>query len=186
MNESLWNKDGFLFEFNYAYTGDDPMLIHTTRCRLFWRTLLWSPLIWTVIFFAAVLVFLVLFPIAFLVGARPAICKGDVSSEGFVSYKKWPTVKGHRILPAGVAAVALLVYLLYLVFIFIASKFSVVQIYLVITVLALLSIWAIVQFSRTEMASLFWQHLTEKKRDWCPNVRFVSKEELLAAKKEKN
>ena len=52
--------------------------------------------------------------------------------------------------------------------------------------LIVLLTYGMVKLSKTEIGSLFWSHLIEKKNDWCPNVRFVNKEELLEARKEKN
>src|SRR3989344_3081170 len=86
LKESLWNKDGLLFKFNYGYTLKKPEQVYTTRCQLFWRTVIWS--------------FIALF------------------------------------------------------------------------------IYGIVKLSRTEIGLLFREHLTEKTRNWCPTVRFVSKDEL--------
>jgi len=45
-------------------------------------------------------------------------------------------------------------------------------------VVIVLLIYGIVKLSKTEIGLLFREHLTEKTRNWCPTVRFVSKDEL--------
>ena len=178
MKESLWNKDGLLFKFNYAYTFRKPEEIISNRCRLFWRTFIMSPPIWCGVTLALVFVYGISFPIFFLFGVRPAVFEGDSTAYPYVPYKKWPTVRGHRVLPIVVISVFLSLYLLYLFSVVLLKTFSAIQIYFFAAVVIVLLIYGIVKLSRTEIGLLFREHLTEKTRNWCPTVRFVSKDEL--------
>ena len=178
MKESLWNKDGLLFKFNYAYTNRKPEEIISSRCWLFWRTVILSPLVWCVIILAFVLMFGLFFPVLFLFGLRPSVFEGDDATRPYVPYKKWPTILGHRILPVVVMVMIATYYLLYFGFSFIVFAFTRSQVYLFIGALIALLIYGIVKLSRTEIGLLFREHLTEKTRNWCPTVRFVSKDEL--------
>ena len=124
MKESLWNKDGVLFKFNYAYTDRKPEEITSNRCRLFWRTFIMSPPIWCLMILAFVLMLGIFFPTFFLFGVRPSVFEGDNRAYLYVPYKKWPTVRGHRILPIGVISVFLSLYLLYLFSVVLLKTFS--------------------------------------------------------------
>ena len=186
MKESLWDKDGLLFMFNYGYTKKKPERIYTTRCQLFWRTVILSPLAWFGVGLIFVFMFGLFFPIFFLFGVRPSIFGGDDTSCLYVSYKKWPIIFGHRILPIVVMGIVVASYLLYLSFSFIVFAFTRNQVYLFVGALIVLLTYGMVKLSKIEIGSLFWSHLIEKKNGWCPNVRFVNKEELLEARKEKN
>lgn len=46
-------------------------------------------------------------------------------------------------------------------------------------------IYGVTRLYKGEIGLLVRQHLSDKKKDWCPNVRFVSKEELSAVREEK-
>src|SRR3989344_9506814 len=98
MKESLWDKDGLLFKFNYAYTSIKPEEIISNRCRLFWRTVILSPLFWFGVCFFIVIMYGLIVPIFFLFGFRFAVLKEDNQDLMLVPYKKWPTILGHRIL----------------------------------------------------------------------------------------
>lgn len=46
MKESLWDKDGMLFKFNYGYSKLKPEQVQINRCHLLKRTFLLSPVVW--------------------------------------------------------------------------------------------------------------------------------------------
>lgn len=178
------NKNGLLYKIAYGWSPSfSPS--QTNLCRFFWRVVFSLLVVWPLYGIAILLVFLFInmfFLIGFFFGCHPT------TKEPFAPYRKWPTIKGYRILPVYLVLFAAIAYwhqALWNALVWTWTKpvtgvwdaatlninigFAVVG---SVVLIGLVS-YGIYKFQDTDAAKLLKAYLKAKKEKMCPIVRFV-------------
>ncbi|MCH7758965.1 hypothetical protein IID20_01250 [Patescibacteria group bacterium] len=171
-------KDSFVWKVAYGVAGLPPR--NPNLCRFFWR-FVWMFFIGIpVTYFLGGLVMGLMFLISLPFAARPGIFSGDIGNS-FVSYRKWPEIKGYRIRPI----YFLLPFVLYYfrsvffwladvaVFIFSLMVTNIGLSIIGACVVAFLLFYSFKLLRKTEAYQLTKSYLGAKKQGICPLITFI-------------
>lgn len=198
-------RNSWMYKVAYGFEAKKPK--RTNLCSFFWKFVLmllggWPlALIAMGVFFAlgVVVVFITFisgFFAGFFVGYRPSIYEGESRKKFWIPYKKWPKIKGYRILPIYFVLPVLVYFAVNVldwtalwimlsglpaaILSMIFGMLGVLSFLAIAAIIFLLMagiVWGVValfdRFFKTGIGTLIKEYVKAKKRKVCPIIKFI-------------